>query len=208
MQLPQILTSPAGGLWCYCDLSRSPSAQISAGGSLQNIQNIQNFQNMKKIWSSILLEWGIPNKKRLISDTELDLFWEEPHNSFSLPCGDGKSDVGLRSWQEIAVNIVAWSGLLSVWLYGSLTILVSGHIDIWPYRSLAKCQTRSSTKGQRLNCLVVARYCGCKKPSSHLHVGDENEAWLPAKSLASLETEQWWLDICGLISDWLPIGQW
>ena len=131
MQLPQILTSPAGGLWCYCDLSRSPSAQISAGGSLQNIQNIQNFQNMKKIWSSILLEWGIPNKKRLISDTELDLFWEEPHNSFSLPCGDGKSDVGLRSWQEIAVNVVTWSALIgniSVWQHRFLTLLVFGRI--------------------------------------------------------------------------------
>ena len=117
MKLLKILTSPAGGLWCYCDLSCSPSAQISAGGSLQNIQNIQ-----KKSY-----DWGVPNQKHLISDTELDLFWEEPHNSFSLPCGDGKSDVRLRSWQEIAVNGVAWSGLIgniSVWPYWSLTLVI------------------------------------------------------------------------------------
>ena len=84
----------------------------------------------------------------------------------------------IRPPQCLAIWVFDHIGLRPYWY---LEISVSGHIGIWPYRSLAKCQTRSSTKGQRLNCLVVARYCGCKKPSSHLHVGEETEAWLPAK---------------------------
>ena len=127
------------------------------------------------------LQLGVLNQKHLISDTELDLFWEEPHNSFSLPCGDGKSDVGLRSWQEIAVNVVTWSALIgniSVWQHRFLTLLVFGRIG-FGHIGNAKPNARLKDKDWIVWWLLAT--VDARNLFLHLHVGEETEAWLPAK---------------------------